>query len=97
MSGIAEFIGQADRIIDITVALDKFDKIGQENVNSELRSKGLTEESISNLQPFLQLKGKTGEKLEALGNLLSASEAGMNGIEELRILFNLIEKSSSHE
>jgi histidyl-tRNA synthetase len=94
LAGIADFIGESDRIIDITVALDKFDKIGQENVNEELRSKGLSEGAISGLQPFLQLSGNARAKLENLSNLLSASEAGMKGISELTTLFELIGKSS---
>ena len=94
LAGIAEIIGEADRIIDITVAIDKLDKAGLENVNSELKSKGLSEVSISNLQPFLKLSGTTSGKLSTLGRLLSESEAGMKGINELRILFEYIESSS---
>ena len=63
LAGIAAYIGESDRIIDITVAIDKLDKIGIKNVNSELISKGLSDEAISNLQPFLQLTGNTSEKL----------------------------------
>ena len=62
LAGIADYIGESDRIIDITVAIDKFDKIGQENVNAELGAKGLSEKAISNLQPFLQLKGNANSK-----------------------------------
>lgn len=94
LAGIADFIGESERIIDITVALDKFEKIGQENVNEELRTKGLSEDAISNLQPFLQLTGNTSAKLENLRKLLSRSEAGMKGISELTTLFDLIGKSS---
>ncbi len=94
LAGIADYIGESDRIIDITVALDKFDKIGQENVNAELRSKGLSEKAISDLQPFLQLTGNASDKLENLSKLLSASEAGMKGIRELTTLFGYIGKSS---
>lgn len=94
LAGIADFIGESERIIDITVALDKFDKIGKENVNAELRSKGLSESAISNLQPFLQLAGNTSAKLENLRKLMSSSEAGMKGISELTTLFELIGKSS---
>ena len=71
LAGIAEYIGESDRIIDITVAIDKLDKIGLENVNSELRSKGLSDNAISNLQPFIQLGGNIAEKLDRLGMLLN--------------------------
>jgi histidyl-tRNA synthetase len=94
LAGIADYIGESERIIDITVALDKFDKIGQENVNAELRSKGLSENAISNIQPFLQLTGSTGNKLEKLRKLLSASDTGIKGITELTTLFNLLGNQS---
>jgi histidyl-tRNA synthetase len=94
LAGIADFIGESERITDITVALDKFDKIGQENVNAELQNKGISAEAILNLQPFLQLKGDSGEKLDMLNNLLSDSEVGKKGISELRSLFGLLEKCS---
>jgi histidyl-tRNA synthetase len=93
LAGIASYIGGSDRIIDITVALDKFDKIGAENVNSELRSKGLSDNSISGLQPFLQLTGNFSEKLNVLSELLSGSAVGLKGIEELKTLFELIQGS----
>jgi histidyl-tRNA synthetase len=93
LAGIAEIIGGSDMMIDITVAIDKLDKTGLENVNSELRSKGLSEASISNLQPFLNLSGTTSGKLSTLGRLLAESEAGMKGINELKILFEYIESS----
>jgi histidyl-tRNA synthetase len=94
LAGIAEFIGESARIIDITVAIDKLDKIGVENVNSELISKGLSDEAISNLQPFFRLSGNTADKLDSLGKLLSESETGMRGIAELLTLFTYIESSS---
>jgi len=93
LSGIADYIGEAERITDITVAIDKLDKIGIESVNEELRSKGLSSDAILNLQPVLQLAGSTDEKLEKLGALLSQSETGMKGISELRTLFTYIESS----
>jgi histidyl-tRNA synthetase len=93
LAGIAEIIGGSDMMIDITVAIDKLDKTGLENVNSELKSKGLSEASISNLQPFLNLNGTTSEKLSTLGRLLAGSEAGMKGLNELKILFEYIESS----
>jgi histidyl-tRNA synthetase len=94
LAGIAEFIGESSRIIDITVAIDKLDKIGLENVNSELRSKGLSDNAISNLQPFIQIGGNTTEKLDRLGMLLSESEVGMKGITELQTLFRYVADSS---
>jgi len=94
LAGIAAYIGESERIIDITVAIDKIDKIGIANVNSELISKGLSNNAISNLQPFLELTGNTDEKLTRLGTLLSESEVGVKGIEELRTLFNYLENCS---
>jgi histidyl-tRNA synthetase len=94
LSGIAEFIGEADRITDITVAIDKLDKIGIEAVNSELSTKGLAAGAISTLQPVLQLTGNTGTKLDKLGKLLLNSETGLKGISELRTLFSYIKNSS---
>ncbi len=93
LAGIAEVIGESDLMIDITVAIDKLDKTSLENVNSELKNKGLSEASISNLQPFLNLRGTTSGKLSTLGRLLAESEAGMKGINELKILFEYIESS----
>ncbi len=93
LAGIAEIIGGSDMMIDITVAIDKLDKTSLENVNSELKSKGLSESSISGLQPFLNLSGTTSGKLSTLGRLLAGSEAGMKGINELKILFEYIESS----
>jgi histidyl-tRNA synthetase len=94
LSGIAGYIGEADRITDITVAIDKLDKIGTEAVNSELTGKGLSSEAISKLQPVLQLSGNTAAKLEKLSKVLSQSVIGMKGIEELKILFDYIENTS---
>ena len=90
LSGIAEIIGEADKIIDITVAIDKLDKIGLDNVNEELRSKGLSEEAIAKLQPVIMLEGSNQEKLSVLKNILSESETGMKGIEELEFILNKI-------
>jgi histidyl-tRNA synthetase len=94
LSGIADYIGEKDRIIDITVAIDKLDKIGIENVNSELVSKGLSGKAISNLQPFLLLEGTNSEKISSLDKLLNESETGMKGISELKTLFEYISSSS---
>lgn len=90
LSGIAEVIGESARITDITVAIDKLDKIGQEGVNKELSEKGLSNETIAKLQPILGLKGNSLEKLDQLSAILTSSEAGMKGIEEMRTIFNLI-------
>lgn len=88
LSGIAEVIGAPDKIIDITVAIDKIDKIGIDNVNTELREKGIGDEAISTLQPLLQLSGTNDEKLATLESLLAASEIGRKGIEELRFVID---------
>lgn len=84
LSGIAEVIGAPDKIIDITVAIDKIDKIGLENVNAELLEKGLPQEAVDALQPLLTLSGSNEEKLATLSQLLATSEVGMKGVEELR-------------
>lgn len=84
LAGIAETIGAADKIVDITVAIDKIDKIGIENVNIELREKGLGEEAIAALRPVLELKGDNESKLKVMADLLKDSEEGMKGIEEMR-------------
>ena len=88
LSGIAEIIGAADKIIDITVAIDKLDKIGIDNVNAELKEKGLTDEAIASLQPLLALDGTNEERLAALSGMLAASEVGMKGIEEMRYVLD---------
>jgi len=93
LAGIAGYIGEADRIMDITIAIDKLDKIGIEAVNTELSGKGLSAEAIAALQPVLQLSGDTPAKLDKLTTLLSQSETGMNGITELRKLFSYIEST----
>ena len=80
LSGIAEIIGEADKIVDITVAIDKLDKIGLDNVNEELRSKGLPEEAIERLQPIIMLQGSNQEKIATLKEVLSASETGLKGV-----------------
>lgn len=84
LTGIAETIGEADKIVDITVAIDKIDKIGIDNVNAELREKGLSEQAIDSLRPLLELSGTNDEKLAKLDGLLSGSEIGMKGVEEMR-------------
>ena len=93
LAGIADFIGESDRIVDITVAIDKIDKIGIDSVNSELTGKGLSKSAIANLRPFLELGGSAREKISRLSGLLSRSEVGMKGIAELQTLFDYIESS----
>ena len=82
LTGIAEIIGEADKIVDITVAIDKLDKIGLDNVNAELASKGIPQEAIEKLQPIIMLSGSNEEKLETLKTVLAASETGLKGVEE---------------
>lgn len=84
LSGIAEVIGAPDKIVDITVAIDKIDKIGLENVNAELLEKGLSQDAVDALQPLLTLSGSNEEKLATLSSLLASSEVGMKGVKELR-------------
>lgn len=84
LSGIAEVIGAPDKIVDITVAIDKIDKIGLENVNAELLEKGLSQDAVDALQPLLTLSGSNEEKLATLSTLLASSEVGMKGVEELQ-------------
>lgn len=88
LSGIAEIIGEADKITDITVAIDKLDKIGLDNVNEELREKGISETAIQQLQPIILLEGANNEKLATLKNVLSASQTGLKGVEELEFILN---------
>ena len=90
--GIAESIGHADKMIDITVAIDKLDKIGLDNVKAELRERGIDDEAIAKLQPILELSGTNAEKLYKLESVIGASETGMLGIEEMRTIFDNVEK-----
>jgi len=90
LSGIAEVIGAADKIVDITVAIDKLDKIGLDNVNAELREDGLTEEQIAKLQPIITLEGTNDEKLATIASVLAASETGMKGVEETRYILDTL-------
>ncbi len=91
LSGIAEIIGEADKIVDITVAIDKLDKIGLENVNAELRSKELSEEAIGKLQPIIQLSGSNREKIAVLKEVLAGSETGLKGVAELEFIFDRVD------
>ena len=92
LSGIAEILGAADKIVDITVAIDKLDKIGLEKVNEELREKGLSEDAINKLQPVIMLSGTNREKIASLKNVLAASETGLRGIAEMEFILDRIEK-----
>ena len=97
LSGIAEVIGAADKIVDITVAIDKLDKIGIDNVNAELREDGLTEEQIEKLQPIILLQGTNEEKLDTIAKVLADSETGMKGVEETRYILNVLSGSLKNE
>ncbi|MGM9839937.1 MAG: histidine--tRNA ligase [Sodaliphilus sp.] len=88
LSGIAEIIGEPEKIVDITVAIDKIDKIGIDNVNAELLEKGLPQSAVDALQPLLSLSGSNEEKLDSLASLLQNSEVGMKGVEELRFVLS---------
>ena len=91
LSGIAEVIGQADKLIDITVAIDKLDKIGLENVKRELSEKGLPDDAIIKLEPILHLSGTNAEQLDQIEKVLGSSETGMKGIAEIRTIFTYLE------
>jgi histidyl-tRNA synthetase len=90
LSGIAEVIGAADKIVDITVAIDKLDKIGLDNVNAELSEDGLSEEQIEKLQPIITLEGSNDEKLQTIAEVLKDSETGLKGVEEIRYILNTL-------
>ncbi|WP_288279249.1 histidine--tRNA ligase [uncultured Prevotella sp.] len=90
LTGIAEVIGAADKIVDITVAIDKLDKIGIDNVNAELREDGLTDEQIEKLQPIIMLEGTNEQKLETIAQVLASSETGLKGVEETRYILSFL-------
>ncbi|MCQ2608811.1 MAG: histidine--tRNA ligase [Bacteroidales bacterium] len=90
LSGIAEIIGEPDKIVDITVAIDKLEKIGIDNVNAELLSKGISEDKIAKLQPIIMLSGSNEDKFAQLKQILAASETGMKGVEELEYIFSML-------
>ena len=90
LSGIAEIIGEAERIVDITVAIDKLDKIGLDNVNAELREKGVSDEAIAKLQPIILLSGTNDEKLATLKTVLADSETGLKGVEETEFILHTL-------
>ena len=90
LTGIAEVIGAAEKIVDITVAIDKLDKIGLDNVNQELREDGLSDEQIEKLQPIISLEGTNDEKLNTIANVLATSEIGIKGVEESRFILDTL-------
>ena len=90
LTGIAEVIGAAEKIVDITVAIDKLDKIGLDNVNQELREDGLSEEQIEKLQPIISLEGTNDEKLNTIAEVLASSEIGLKGVEETRFILDTL-------
>ena len=93
LSGIAEIIGEADKIVDITVAIDKLDKIGLENVNAELKEKGISDEAIAKLQPIILLSGTNTEKLRQLKKILSNSKVGLEGVKETKYILSQLWKA----
>lgn len=96
LSGIAEIIGEADKIVDITVAIDKLDKIGLDNVNAELAANGISAEAIERLQPIINLKGSNAEKLDVMRSVLADSETGMKGIEECAFVLDTLAAVGLH-
>lgn len=97
LAGIAEVIGEPEKMMDITIAIDKLDKIGIDNVNKELAERGLSNDAINKLQPILHLNGSNEQKLDQLSTILADSEVGMKGVEELRTIFHLVESESESE
>lgn len=96
LTGIAETIGEADKIVDITVAIDKLDKIGIDAVNEELRRDGISDEAIQKLQPIIALTGTNDEKLATIANVLEQSEVGMKGVEETRFILDTLKTCGLH-
>jgi len=94
LSGIAEMIGQADKIVDITVAIDKLDKIGLDAVNAELAEDGIPAEAIEKLQPIIKLSGTNAEKLQTMREVLKDSETGLKGIDEVEFVLNALSQLS---
>ena len=88
LTGIAEVLGEADKIVDITVAIDKLDKIGIDAVNDELRNDGVSEEAIEKLQPIIKLEGSNAQKLDTIAKVLEGSEIGQKGVEEIRFVLS---------
>lgn len=90
LTGLAETIGEADKIVDITVAIDKLDKIGLDNVNEELRANGISDEAIAKLQPIMSLTGTNDEKLDVIADVLRDSETGLKGVQETRFILDTL-------
>ena len=97
LTGIAEVIGAVDKIVDITVAIDKLDKIGLENVNAELRADGLSDEQIEKLQPIISLEGTNEQKLATIADVLAGSETGLKGVEEIRFILKTLGSTLKNE
>lgn len=93
LSGITEVIGEADKIVDITVAIDKLDKIGIESVNAELREDGISDEAIEKLQPIIALTGSNDDKLQTISEVLKESEVGLKGVEETRFILDTLKRT----
>ncbi len=96
LTGIAEVIGEAEKIVDITVAIDKLDKIGLDSVNEELRNDGISEEAITKLQPIIAMQGTNDEKLDIIAELLNTSEVGLKGVEETRFILGTLKQLGLH-
>ena len=97
LTGIAEVIGEADKIVDITVAIDKLDKIGLDAVNDELRKDGISEEAIAKLQPIILLEGTNAQKLDVIAKVLEQSETGLKGVEEMRFILQTLNALDSSQ
>lgn len=97
LSGIAEVIGEPDKIVDITVAIDKLDKIGLDKVNEELKDDGISDEAIAKLQPIIALSGTNEEKLQTIREVLADSETGLKGVEETRFILDTLKGSLNNE
>lgn len=96
LTGIAEMIGAADKIVDITVAIDKLDKVGLENVNEELANAGISPDAIDKLQPIISLQGTNDEKLNVIKNVLKDSQIGLNGVEEVAYILDVLKTMQLH-
>lgn len=96
LTGIAEVIGESEKIIDITVAIDKLDKIGIDNVNEELRNAGIAEDAVARLQPIIAFQGSNNEKLDTIAEVLKTSETGLKGVEESRFILNTLQAVGLH-
>ena len=97
LSGIAEVIGEPEKIVDITVAIDKLDKIGLKSVNAELRADGISDEAIEKLQPIIAMSGSNDDKLKTMSDLLAGSEIGMKGVEETRFILDTLKGTLDNE